>query len=288
MNRVLRGSLPVFTSFALVLLVIGAMIASLSEGQILVTPTPSPFPTLPPPNLTPIGQIQSPTVGIVTNTLLPPTQTTCPPPDGWQAYVVQAGDTLAELANQHGITLQDLLAANCLSSTISITGTRIFLPPYNTFTPTPFSTISLTVSPTATRCAPPRGWVRYTVKPGDTLTRISGLYRVSVWELKVANCLWSDYIRAGQRLYVPNVATSTFTDMPEQPQPTQPVLPSATHTPPPSTTPSPVPPPTQTPTPIPSGTFTSTATSTPTDTDTPAPPLTNTPEPTVTETTVTP
>lgn len=287
MNQVFRGFIPIFTSIALALIVLGAMIASLSEGQIISPPTPTLFPTLPPPNLTPISQIQTPAVIPYTSTALPPTQTACPPPAGWQIHTVQAGETIGELAIQYGISVQELLAANCLSSEISIAGAQLFIPPVLTSTPSIIPTLSLTISPTAARCLPPRGWVKYTVKPGDTLTRLSGLYRVSVWELKRANCLSSDFIWAGTRLYVPNVATSTFTDVPEQPQPTQPILPSATKTTLPTSTNTPMPP-TPQPSLTPSGTFINTPTSIPSATNTPAPSLTNSPEPTTTETTATP
>ena len=288
MTQVFRGFIPIFASIALALIVLGAMIASLSEGQIIFPPTPTFYPTLPPPNLTPISQIQSPPAIPYTSTALPPTQTACPPPAGWQVHTVQAGETIGELALQYGIPVQELLAANCLSSEISIAGAQLFIPPMSTSTPSIIPTLSLTISPTATRCLPPRGWVKYTVKPGDTLTRLSGLYRVSVWELRQANCLASDFIRAGQRLYVPNVATSTFTDVPEQPQPTQPILPSATYTPLPTSTNTLLPPTPQPSSPTPSGTFTNTPTLIPSATNTPEPSVTNSPEPTITETTVTP
>lgn len=295
MTQVLRSFIPIFASIALALIVLGAMIASLSEGQIIPQPTPTLIPTLPPPNLTPISQSQSPAVSTHTSTALPPTQTACPPPAGWQVHTVQAGETIGDLALQYGIAVQELLAANCLSSEITIAGTHLFVPRMVTSSPSINPTLSLTISPTTARCLPPRGWVKYTVKPGDTLTRLSGLYRVSVWELRRANCLPSDFIRAGQRLYVPNVATSTFTSVPEEPQPTQPILPTATNTPLPTATNTPLPtstntspPPTAQPSPTPSGTFTNTPTSLPTATNTPEPSLTNSPEPTLTETTATP
>lgn len=285
MTQVFRGFIPIFASIALTLIVLGAIITSFSEDQIVSPPAPTLFPTLPPPNLTPISQLVSPPVITYTNTALPPTQTACPPPAGWQVHTVQAGETIRELALQYGIPVQELLAANCLSSEISIAGAQLFVPPMITSTPSILPTLSLTISPTDARCLPPRGWVKYTVKPGDTLTRLSGLYRVSVWELRRANCLPSDFIRAGQRLYVPNVATSTFTSVPEEPQPTQPILPTSTNTPLPTSTNTSPPPTAQ---PSPSGTFTDTPTSIPSATNTPEPSLTSSPEPTLTETIATP
>lgn len=287
MTQVFRGFIPIFASIALALLVLGAMIASLSEGQIISPPAPTQFPTLPPPNLTPISQVQTPIFITNTNTALPPTQTACPPPAGWQVYTVQAGETLAELAIRYGISVQELLAANCLTSEITIAGAQLFVPLIITSTPSIVPTLSLTITPTTARCLPPSGWVKYTVKPGDTLTRLSGLYRVSVWELRRANCLISDFIRAGQRLYVPNVATSTFTSVPEVPQPTQPILPTATNTTLPTSSNTSLPP-TPQPSPTPSGTFTNTPTSLPTATNTPGPSVTNSPTPTLTETIATP
>lgn len=46
-------------------------------------------------------------------------------------------------------------------------------------------------------------WAVYTVEPGDTLTSLAGQLGISVEELKLANCLTSDTINAGQNLYVP-------------------------------------------------------------------------------------
>ncbi|MEW6180901.1 MAG: LysM peptidoglycan-binding domain-containing protein [Chloroflexota bacterium] len=287
MNPLVRGFLPFLASLAVGLIVLGAIVASVSEGLISVSPSPTLPPTFPPPNLTPIGQFQ-PTVFInPTETSLPPTQTACPPPTGWQIYFVQSGDSLSEIASRAAITLSELLTANCLTSEAIIPGAQIFIPPLNTSTPLQAPSLSLTISPTTIKCGPPRGWIRYTVKEGDTLYRLSVLYRVSVWELKWANCLSGNVIRAGSRLYVPNVATSTFTDVPDKPAPTQPAFPSTTPTPPPPTNTS-IPPTsslTSTSAPPPTGTFTTTPTSMPTVTDTATVVPSDTIEPTVTETT---
>ncbi|MEW5830493.1 MAG: LysM peptidoglycan-binding domain-containing protein, partial [Chloroflexota bacterium] len=117
-----------------------------------------------------------------------------------------------------------------------------------------------TLAPTITACAPPLGWVRnYIVQPGDTLFRISGLYGISASQLQRGNCLNSTLIVPGQRLWVPNVATRTFTASPTGPASATP-SPTPTGTPSPSNTPAPD---TETPTP--------TDTATPTESPTPFP-----------------
>jgi membrane protease YdiL (CAAX protease family)/LysM repeat protein len=124
--------------------------------------------------------------------------------------------------------------------------------PFPESTPTPTPTPSLiplvTAIPAAT-CVVPSGWVVYTVRSGDTLFAISQMFRVTVSELKNANCLTTTVIHVGQRLYVPYVPTST------------PFFATETATPNPTLVP-------ETDTPVP----TLTNTPLPTDTDTPLPP----------------
>ncbi|MHB8114416.1 MAG: LysM peptidoglycan-binding domain-containing protein, partial [Bellilinea sp.] len=84
-------------------------------------------------------------------------------------------------------------------------------------TATPGATIpNVGTSPASTEkaCAQPTGWIKYTVKLGDNLTRISVKYRISVSNLKSVNCLAGNIIRTGWQLWVPNVPTSTFTSSP--------------------------------------------------------------------------
>jgi LysM repeat protein len=120
------------------------------------------------------------------------------------AIAVQAYDTLDSLALAYRVSVSDLQKANCLVSTELAAGSFLYVPPL----------------PTSTRpaCGAPAGWVIYTVQPGDTLFRISLLYRVSVAQLQQANCLGaSSNIVSGQQLRVPNVATSTATFTPMTP-----------------------------------------------------------------------
>ncbi len=218
-------------------------------------------PTLATPGLLPSATIlASPSS---THTLLPPTA--CPPPSGWVAYIVQAGDTLDSLAAYHKISKNQLQVGNCLISEGLIPNTRIYVP----------------VQPTATiiPCGPPAGWIFYTVQVGDNLYRISLAYRISVRQLQSANCMgWSTNIAVGERLYVPNVITST----PAYKTPTPTLTPTITAT---SSTQPATSTATETATATATEIFTETATDTaipPSATSTPAPIATDTPFPTPT------
>jgi LysM repeat protein len=152
------------------------------------------------------------------------------------------------------------------SSTQKATGTyTASMTMTQTETSTPTSTKTRTPSPTLTTtdpagevCGPPQGWVQYTVQPGDNLYQISLKFRTTVAALQAANCMGgSSIIVAGERIWVPNVATST---------------PEASNTPTRTNVP---------PTTVPTATSAATAT---VPTNTVAPTLTDTLEPTQTET----
>jgi LysM repeat protein len=54
---------------------------------------------------------------------------TCTPRTGWVSYTVQQGDTVGTLATQAGVSIQDLVTANCLANADVITvGQVIYLP----------------------------------------------------------------------------------------------------------------------------------------------------------------
>ena len=196
-----------------VVIIIGAMSLALAEEN-APQPTTSPLPTLTPfilPSLTSPVTESVPAVSAtsipVTATLaslaapaatytsspIPPTA--CTPPSGWILVMIQSGDTLDSIAYRHHTTTGALISANCLASTNLQPGYGIYAPPIPVYTPFV--------------CHAPYGWVQYTVIPGDTLYHISQLYRITVTDLKHANCLVSDFIAVGQRLWVPNTFTST-------------------------------------------------------------------------------
>ncbi len=246
------------TSLVLAVVSLGLVIGglSLSIGESYTPPPQTPTQSLPTApvflTITSTSENQVPFTATFlptsTNTAaLPPS---CMPPAGWIAIVVQSTDTLGSIASRYQITVGQLTQANCLLTQSLIPGTILYVPPIPTHTPIP--------------CGPPRGWIAYTVQPGDTLFHIAYNFGITTYELQRANCLgYSTFIRVGQSLWVPNVPTRTpgVTIIPQfptdTPVPTEPLtltpLPF-TQTIQPSNTPEP---PTNTPIP-PSGTSTST------------------------------
>ena len=195
-----------------------------SGGAVLLSATPL-APATPFPSWTP-----SPAASPASTATVP-----CPTPASWRTYVVQAGETLAEIAARYGVTELALLQLNCLPGTALTKGQVIYVPSPPTRTATPTST---------TGCRIRTDWPLYTVQQGDTLYSIATRVGLSVYELKRANCLVSDQIWAGQQLRVPYL-----------PWPTPSRTPTATRTPTvPTPTDTPIPPPSDTPIPRPSDT----------------------------------
>ena len=255
-----------------VALVLGGFAIAMAEGGMIPSfePTSSPtavfptiFPTLPLLSSTEQNSaVNNPTIAVIsTQTSTPPAPpTSCPPPAGWVAIIVQPYDTLNSLAQTFRISPSELQHANCLIGSELASGSFLYVPHLPTATNIP--------------CGAPFGWITYLVQPGDTLYKISLLYRVSVTQLQNANCLGaSTYIYTGQSLKVPNVSTSTATFTPPIPVTDTATFTSTfTLTPsPPVTTTEPPPSPTNTP---PVETATTPPSSTPENTATTAPPPT--------------
>ena len=195
------------------LLVLGGISLSLAENAPPEQPTPTPLPpiiatSIELPTFTPIvantntlaatteTATQSPTSTAVPSATLA-VAVVCNPPPGWVQLIVNANDTLYPSAERYKTTAEALNASNCLNNVIPAVGSRLFVPPVPTVTVIP--------------CGPFAGWIRaYIVRPGDNLYRISLLYRTTVAQLQRSNCMGSStIIYVGQRLWVPNVPTST-------------------------------------------------------------------------------
>jgi len=131
----------------------------------------------------------------LTNTIPPPLS--CQPPYGWGQIIIQAADTLENIAARYRISKDDLRRANCLLSDILVANTILYAPPAVTSTP-------------ATCDQGAVGWVKtYVVKASETLYGIASNHYTSVELLKAVNCRSSDLILVGEILWVPNVATRT-------------------------------------------------------------------------------
>ncbi|MEM7333289.1 MAG: LysM peptidoglycan-binding domain-containing protein [Chloroflexota bacterium] len=192
-----------------------------------------------------------------------PTPKVCDgPPASWELYTVQQGDTMFSLARFRGVTVLDVLNANCLNSPSIKAGEQIWLPATIVITMTPTSLPTATVEPTATSTDEPDVVPTNTpsVEPSATLT-----------PEPIATLT-----PTGTLTPVPTsttTPTSTSTAIPTATV-TETAVPASTPTPAPTETPTL--PPTDTPTPAP------TETPTLSPTDTPTVPPTSTPTPTST------
>jgi LysM repeat protein len=245
LNQVLLGALAALFSSVII---IGAMILAFTEGgqslSMAFTPTSSPSP-LPPVDTPKPGEptfTPSPT-SLPSATPEPIIVNTCPMPEGWLQIEVLPGDTLDSIAVIYDTSQARLQVANCLQTSNLIVGTILFVPtlpptPTTSATATSTPTPTETPKPTATRrvkkttCGRPSGWKSYIVQRKDTLYSISRAYYTTVAALKSANCLTSNVIRVGQRLYVPNVSprppAATKTAAPKPDTPTATLRPSDT------------------------------------------------------------
>lgn len=83
------------------------------------------------------------------------------------------------------------------------------LPAPTVVSPTLPPSPTVTLPPVPTICSPPAGWLKYTVRAGDTLERLAALYQVSPEALAQANCLVTTTLLPGSLLYLPPRPTRT-------------------------------------------------------------------------------
>jgi len=205
----------IIIAFISIILVIGGISLALAESAQPQAITAIPIASTLPPVTPTLNELPTATIFIAPTVTQPivvePTITqpiatqpiatqpiVCTPPNGWFPIVVGANDTIYILAQRYKTNEDTIKNGNCLPSYAIQTGSVIYVPP-----------IVATAPPIV--CGPPAGWVQaYTVKAGDNLYRISLLYRTTVPLLQSANCMGSSItIYTGQKLWVPNVPTST-------------------------------------------------------------------------------
>ncbi len=156
------------------------------------------------------------------------------PGSGQATYTVQQGDTLSDIALQYGTTIDALVRANTLGSTIIYAGQTLVIPSSN-------STPSATPPSQQVQQSqqPPSASGTYVVQPGDGLIGIASKLGVTQQALASANGLQPfDRLFVGQTLRVPAASQPPATAN----TPAVPTAPSATSVPlvQPTTSPQPV------------------------------------------------
>ena len=125
-------------------------------------------------------------------------------------HVVQPGDTLYEIAQLYGVSMEEIAEANNLANIRAVMlGFPLVIPGVDgplgaepTTTPRPATTPRPYVVPASAVAVP--GGVQHTVEAGDTLFRISMIYNVAMTTIAEANNLADGRtVRLGQKLFIP-------------------------------------------------------------------------------------
>jgi len=115
-------------------------------------------------------------------------------------YTVARGDNLGKIAAANGVTLAALRKANPnVEPTKLRPGMKLQIPASTASATSPTGGTAGTTDATGNA---PSGDV-YTVKTGDTLTKVAKSHNVSVSQLRAANSLKTSSVRVGQKLKIP-------------------------------------------------------------------------------------
>lgn len=121
-------------------------------------------------------------------------------------YTVRKGDTLSHIAGRYKISLKQLLQANPKLHPDKIhIGQKIIIPTKSSKKKLPIVPSSVskkTKKETTKKRSKLSDPIYYTIRKGDTLTRISRIYGISISSLKRINNLKSDTLYIGQKLKV--------------------------------------------------------------------------------------
>ncbi len=118
-------------------------------------------------------------------------------------YTVQKGDSLWKIANQYGVSVDDIIEINNLSGTTLSIGQQLIIPTKNQIKP-PNNPIEPPVDEENTTQL-------YVVKSGDSLYSIARAFGTTVAELREINNLTTDTLQIGQLLRIPGNSSNTET-----------------------------------------------------------------------------
>ncbi|MTV82882.1 LysM peptidoglycan-binding domain-containing protein [Lactobacillus sp. CRM56-3] len=134
-----------------------------------------------------------------------------------KTVTVKSGDTVWKLANKYGVSASSIEKANHLSKDMIFAGQKLVLG--STTNKTVTKTVTKSTKTTkanvtnhqATSLKTSASASTYTVKSGDSLSKISRKYGTTVSQLKSWNHLKSDFIYTGQKLAVKATAAKAST-----------------------------------------------------------------------------
>jgi LysM repeat protein len=130
---------------------------------------------------------------------VPPVVAPAPVPEAaGTEYVVVKGDSLAKIAKKNGVTLSALKAANPgVEPTKLKVGQKLSIPASAGGQAAPAMAGGQAAAGSG------MGGEAYTVKSGDTLTKIAKAHGTTVKAIKAASNLTTDHIKVGQKLTIP-------------------------------------------------------------------------------------
>jgi LysM repeat protein len=117
-----------------------------------------------------------------------------------QTYAVVRGDSLWSISKRNNISVRELAAANNLPTSAALKIDQKLIIPGQAAMPTA-ATASAETAATA--------GARYTIQPGDTLSRIASRNNTTVAALRAMNNLRSDTVRVGDSLVLPVTASGS-------------------------------------------------------------------------------
>ncbi|WP_195329488.1 LysM peptidoglycan-binding domain-containing protein [Leuconostoc lactis] len=153
-----------------------------------------------------------------TNTNTNQTNASKPSASNAASYTVQSGDTLSKIAASHQMSLSQLAALNGITNPNLIRVGQVLKVTEATNNAQPSAPAAPTQQPAAPAAPTTNTATTYTVKAGDTLSRIAAQFKMNLAQIAALNQISNlNAIRVGQVLKVSNAAGSNNTQNTTQP-----------------------------------------------------------------------